>query len=677
MRLIKNSSIKTRLYISFACMWAIMIFFAFYRGQQLNTVMERYNYAITIVNVKQQCIGGAITALNRIHFDNLLSIYLQECLYENIYILQVDTNEYINELRKHLHLYRDHVLSNPLLTESEKNEHIEMIDNIIYLFTYHYVPLVQDLIGILEQYDDEDMEEFLGIVLSAGTNLSDLLYELRSKTFAFSTRIIETMSYYDGADERMFNIATVVGITLAILLAVGLIKTVQLPITQLKHALKVVTSGDSDYPIRMVNRDDFGLLSHDIADMVDSIKETEHAARAKQEELLNELGKSLEREQVANRAKRIFLGNMSHEIRTPMNAIIGMTNIAKHTEDTAKKDYCLNKILLASDHLLSIINQILDMSKIEAGKLELSIKPFNFAKMIERVSSVMDIQINEKLLNLSVIIDKKIPYNIEGDELRISQVIINLMANAVKFTPREGSITIEAIANSKSKEEQSLLIKVSDTGIGITKEQQARVFSPFEQAEADTTHKFGGTGLGLAIAKRLVYMMGGEIWLESELGKGATFIFEIPIKMNNISKQDEVADLSQIEPNCFAGRTILLADDVEINREIVIAMLETTGLKINCAENGLQALKMFSETPEIYDMILMDIQMPEMDGLSAARNIRQLNTNKSQTIPIMAMTANAYQENISECLEAGMNDHIGKPLNFTQLMEKLQHYLSE
>jgi len=394
-----------------------------------------------------------------------------------------------------------------------------------------------------------------------------------------------------------------------------------------------------------------------------------------QKEMLAKLEDAFEREHVANSAKSSFLSNMSHEIRTPMNAITGMVAIAKNSGDIERKDYCLGKIEGAASYLLGIINQILDMSKIEADKFELHSHSFDVEKMVRDVTSVLSVQIEEKGLSLGVYMDEAIPRFIIGDELRLSQVLTNLLVNAVKFTPAGGTASLRV--SLMPDRGNVLLVEVTDTGIGISPEHISRIFRAFEQAEADTPHKFGGTGLGLAISKRIVEMMGGTIRAESERGKGSRFVFTLPFETGDAVEDAAGRDLppGDLDPGCFAGHTVLLAEDVDINREIVVSLLEPTGITVDCAEDGKQALRMFSESPDRYDMIFMDLQMPKLNGIAATRRIRKLGTEKAKTIPIVAMTANAFQEDIDDCLSNGMNDHLGKPLDFAQVLEKLRRYL--
>jgi len=380
----------------------------------------------------------------------------------------------------------------------------------------------------------------------------------------------------------------------------------------------------------------------------------------------------------ANRAKSVFLSNMSHEIRTPMNAIIGMTTIGKLSTDIQKKNDAFVKIEGASKHLLGVINDILDMSKIEAKKLVLSPVSFDFNKLLQKVADIITPSINERSQTFIINTAEDIPNVLIGDDQRLAQVITNLVSNAVKFTPNNGIIRLDSKLLSETNKMCRIEISVSDTGIGINKEQKDRLFESFEQADAHTTRNFGGTGLGLSISKRIIELMDGDIQVESELDKGSKFIFNVLLKrdtevdINQLNK--EIETQSNYNRN-YNGKKILLAEDIEINREIVIALLEPLQLTIISAENGKIALQMFTESPDDYDLIFMDIQMPEMDGYEVTRAIRSMEISKAKTIPIIAMTANVFREDVERCLEAGMNAHIRKPIDFDEMVNTLAQYL--
>ena len=387
--------------------------------------------------------------------------------------------------------------------------------------------------------------------------------------------------------------------------------------------------------------------------------------------------------EAAAKAKSTFLANMSHEMRTPMNAIIGMTNIGKAAEDITQMTYCFDKIDNASKHLLGVINDVLDMSKIEAGKFELSPEEFVFEKLFKHVINVINFRVDEKSQTLTVNISDDIPQTLIADGQRLAQVIINLLSNAIKFTPEGGFISLDAKLLKEENNICTIQISVTDTGIGISPQQQLLLFQSFQQAETTTTRKFGGTGLGLSISKSIVELMGGNIWVESEMGAGSNFIFTIQTERGSGAKENLLnnAEMSRYEKTdtqaIFAGHRILLVEDVEINREIVLALLKPTLIEIDCAENGKEAVQLFAKSPDVYGMIFMDVQMPEMDGYEATKIIRGLDTPSAKSIPIIAMTANVFREDIEKCLDAGMNGHIGKPLDLNEVFKQLRKYLIE
>ncbi|MDR0292954.1 MAG: response regulator [Oscillospiraceae bacterium] len=526
--------------------------------------------------------------------------------------------------------------------------------------------------------------------------------------------------------------------------------------------------------------------------------------------MLFRLNAAKEKANAESRHKSDFLSNMSHEIRTPMTAIIGMTTLGKTARELERKDYCFTKIEEAGQHLLGVINDVLDMSKIEANKLELLAEAFDFERVLRRIVNVAAFSAEQKRQTLKVRIDRNIPKILIGDGQRLGQVIANLLGNAVKFTPEQGSVSIAASFLGEEDGICSIQVSVKDTGIGVNAEQQARIFDAFQQAEASTTRKFGGTGLGLAISKQIVEMMDGSIGVESAPGEGATFTFTVRLKRgeeggkglavqgidlehvrimvvdddpdilayfkeitqelslschtaasgkealdfisqngpcniyfvdwlmpdmdglavakalrekssesgNSVIIMISAAEWRTIEDKAkeagidkflskplfpstimdtineavgadwqqpdrivpetiglFAGRRILLAEDIEINREIVMALLEPTLVETDCAVDGAEAVRMFGESPEKYDIIFMDLQMPVMDGYDATRRIRALDVPRAATVPIIAMTANVFREDIEKCLEAGMNGHVGKPLDISEVITVLRKYL--
>jgi signal transduction histidine kinase/ActR/RegA family two-component response regulator len=394
------------------------------------------------------------------------------------------------------------------------------------------------------------------------------------------------------------------------------------------------------------------ILMHDITEISETQRQAEEAREAAER---------------ASEAKSIFLSNMSHEMRTPLNAILGMTAIAKSAAEPDKINYSLDKIEDASSHLLSVIGDILDASMNETDKMELISVPFSLRGMIQTDVSIIRRYIEEKSQDLAIEIAAEVPETIISDELHLSQVLKNLLMNAIKFTPRRGMISLAVSLADINPTFATIRFVIKDNGIGISAEQQRNLFTPFMQADNSASRKYGGMGLGLAISERIVRRMGGEILVESEQGKGSVFSFTIAANY--------ASDVHVETPDDFSAYRALLAEDVEINREIVHAFLETTGLQIEDAENGKVALDLFERDPERFDIIFMDIQMPEMDGLTATRRIRGLGSVHAKTVPIVAMTANVFQQDIDKCLDAGMNDHIGKPINVKVILSALHKYL--
>ena len=370
----------------------------------------------------------------------------------------------------------------------------------------------------------------------------------------------------------------------------------------------------------------------------------------------------------SSRNKSEFLSRMSHEMRTPMNAIVGMTNLALGAHDLGKKDGYLEKAGDASRHLLQLIDDVLDIYDIEGDKFDLTAAEFIFADVVRESCRTITATLTEKQQTFAANIDPSIPETVIGDGKRLVRVVKNLLSNACKFTPQQGSIQFKAFSLGVENDILTAQMEVIDNGIGISKEQMETLFVPFHQADGGIDRKFGGAGLGLSISKHIVERMNGKIWVESELGKGTKFSFtvKLPIKVPEAEADGSLS---------FAGKTALLADDVEMNREIVMAMLEDTLIQIECAVNGREALEIFSAQPEKFDVIIMDINMPEMDGLEATRRIRALTAPEGERVPIIAMTANVLADEVEKYLAAGMNGHIGKPVDFEKLLQMLAKHL--
>ncbi len=389
------------------------------------------------------------------------------------------------------------------------------------------------------------------------------------------------------------------------------------------------------------------------------------------------LAEALTRAEEANAAKTAFLSSMSHEIRIPMNAIIGLDKIALHDPDISQhtRDE-LEKIGSSARHLLALINDILDMSRIESGRMVLKSEEFSFTEMVEQINTIINGQCNDKGLTYENRIIGNVDDYFIGDALRVRQVIINILGNSVKFTDPPGTVTFTIEQNDHTDEKRMLRFTMKDTGVGMDKEFIPKLFEPFMQEDATTTNRYGGSGLGMAITKNMVDLMGGKISVESEKGCGSTFIVELPLQCAHHDPDNSTGEESEKEIS-LAGFHVLIAEDMELNAEILSDLLEMEEITSEWAENGRIAVDMFEQSKAgTFDAVLMDMRMPVMDGLTAAREIRKLDHPDAGRIPIIALTANAFEEDVKQCLQAGMDAHLSKPVDIAQLKKCLGRILS-
>ncbi len=428
---------------------------------------------------------------------------------------------------------------------------------------------------------------------------------------------------------------------------------ITMPITRelslLSRFAKAVTEGKDDVVIHTKRRDELGHLANSLEKMVTKLKDM------------------VLRSEAATKAKSDFLACMSHEIRTPMNGILGMTHLALQANPSENQKEYLLRIDTAAKTLLGVINDILDFSKIEAQKLDINYTTFRISGMLSSMRDMLQEKCDTKGLALSFTTDASVPDIIHGDPLRFAQICINLCSNAIKFTS-QGSVSMHISLESKKGSELMLRVAIKDTGIGVAPENLDKIFESFSQADGTTTRQYGGTGLGLTISKSLVQLLGGQIWVESTFNQGSTFTFTMQAQEGhekNLENLHRISNTTQKLPQLH----ILLVEDNEINQDIACEVLKSMGCTLTLAVNGAEAIEAFEL--ENFNLILMDIQMPVMDGITATQNIRASKHPRAKTIPIIAMTAHAMTGDREKSLDAGMNAHITKPIDIKELHSTL------
>lgn len=440
-----------------------------------------------------------------------------------------------------------------------------------------------------------------------------------------------------------------------------------------------------NYDSNSVNETTLGLLSIILLNCANTIeasvlnmkvREQNEVLETKIEERTRQLAIEKTRAEAASIAKSNFLATMSHEIRTPMNGVLGMAQVLAATSLTEEQQLYVKTILDSGNTLLTVINDILDFSKIEAGKMLLESKAFNLKTITNNVIRLFNSKALEKNIQLILNIETNCPIELQGDSLRITQVLQNLISNAIKFTEK-GIIEIKISGSQISGDTVSLMVNVIDSGIGIDKSSQDKLFSDFTQVDSSTTRKFGGTGLGLAICKQIITLMGGEIGVRSQTGQGATFWFTLNLPINKDVKdntnleKNETENLAQLVP--LTGK-ILLVEDNAVNQIVAKVILEKFGLIPEIVADGQQAVQRVEQ--QSYDLVLMDCQMPVLDGFEATREIRKLEQNRvSQHLPIVALTANAHDKDKERCIAVGMDDYLAKPIVKEDLYNVLKKYL--